>query len=35
MPDSREVLNRSVREWRIEFRHSTKCLEGWDQGHVT
>ena len=28
MPDAREELNRSVREWRIESRHSTKSLEG-------
>ena len=28
MPDPREELNRSVREWRIESRHSIKCLEG-------
>ena len=28
MPDAREELNRSVREGRIESRHSTKSLEG-------
>ena len=28
MPDAREELNRSEREWRIESRHSTKSLEG-------
>ena len=28
MPDAREELNRSVREWRIESRHSMKSLEG-------
>ena len=28
MPDAREELNRSVRYWRIESRHSIKCLEG-------
>ena len=28
MPDAREELNRSVREWRIESRHSIKSLEG-------
>ena len=28
IPDAREELNRSVREGRIESRHSTKCLEG-------
>ena len=28
MSDAREELNRSVREWRIEFRHSIKSLEG-------
>ena len=27
-PDAREELNRSVREWRIESRHSIKSLEG-------
>ena len=27
MPDAREELNRSVREGRIESRHSTKSLE--------
>ena len=27
MPDARE-LNRSVREWRIDSRHSIKSLEG-------
>ena len=28
MPDAREELNRSVREWRIEARHYIKSLEG-------
>ena len=28
IPDAREELNRSVREGRIESRHSTKSLEG-------
>ena len=28
MPDAREELNRSMREWRIESRHSIMCLEG-------
>ena len=28
MPDAREELNSSVREGRIESRHSTKSLEG-------
>ena len=28
MPDAREELNRTVREGRIEPRHSTKSLEG-------
>ena len=28
MPDAREELNRSVREGRIEYRHSIKRLEG-------
>ena len=28
MPDAREELNRSVREWRIESRRSIKSLEG-------
>ena len=28
MPDAREELNRSVRDGRIEFRHSIKSLEG-------
>ena len=28
MPDSREDLNRSVKEWKIESRHSIKSLEG-------
>ena len=27
MPDAREELNRSMREGRIEFRHSFKSLE--------
>ena len=27
MPDIREELNRSLREGRIESRHSTKSLE--------
>ena len=27
IPEAREELNRSVREWRIEFRHSIKSLE--------
>ena len=28
MPDAMEELSRSVREWRIESRHSIKSLEG-------
>ena len=28
MPDAREELNKSVRAWRIESRHSIKSLEG-------
>ena len=28
IPDAREELNRSVREWRIESRHSINSLEG-------
>ena len=28
IPDAREELNRSVRERRIDFRHSIKSLEG-------
>ena len=32
MPDAREELNRSVREGRIESRHSMKSL---DQVHMT
>ena len=28
MSDTREEINRSVREGRIESRHSTKSLEG-------
>ena len=28
MPDAREYLNGSVREWRIESRHSIKNLDG-------
>ena len=28
MPDAREELNRSVREGRIQYRHSIKSLEG-------
>ena len=28
IPDAREELNRSMREGRIEFIHSTKSLEG-------
>ena len=28
IPDAREELSRSVREGRIESRHSIKCLEG-------
>ena len=30
IPEAREELNRSVREGRIEHRHSTKSLEGMD-----
>ena len=32
MPDAREELNRSVREGRIESRHSIKSLEGIGSG---
>ena len=35
IPDSREELNRSVREGRIESRHSIKSLEGMGQVHMT
>ena len=28
MPDAREELNRSEREWRIESRHSINSVEG-------
>ena len=28
MPDARDELNISMREWKIESRHSIKCLEG-------
>ena len=28
MPDAREELNRSMREGRLESRHSIKSLEG-------
>ena len=28
MPDAREELNRSVREWIIEYKHSIKRMEG-------
>ena len=28
IPDAREKLNRSVREWKIESRHSIRSLEG-------
>ena len=35
MPDAREEFNRSVREGRIESRHSIKRLERWDQIHMT
>ena len=28
IPEAREELNRSVREWRIESRHSIKSLKG-------
>ena len=28
IPDAREELNRSLREGRIEYRHSNKSLEG-------
>ena len=28
MPDAREELNRSVREWRMESRHSIKSFNG-------
>ena len=28
IPEAREELNRSVREGKIEYRHSTKSLEG-------
>ena len=34
MPDAREELNRSVREGRIESRHSIKSLEGMGSGSV-
>ena len=34
IPDAREELNRSVREGRIESRHSIKSLEGmWSSSH--
>ena len=32
MPDAREELNRSVREWRMESWHSIKSLEGMESG---
>ena len=32
IPDAREELNRSVREGRIESRHSIKSLEGMGSG---
>ena len=35
MSDKREEINKSVREGRIESRHSIKSLEGMDQGHMT
>ena len=35
IPEAREELNRSVREGRIESRHSTKSLEGMGQVHMT
>ena len=35
MPDAREELSRSVKEERLEFRHSIKSLEGMDQVHMT
>ena len=34
-PDAREELNRSMREGRIESRHSIRGWKGWDQGHMT
>ena len=35
MPDAGEELNRSVKEGRIESKHSIKSLEGMGQGHMT
>ena len=35
IPDAREELNRSVREGRIESRHSITNLEGMGQVHMT
>ena len=32
MPDTREELNRSMREERIESRHSIRCYEGMGSG---
>ena len=35
IPDVREELNTSVREGRIESRHSIKSWMGWGQVHMT
>ena len=40
IPDAREELNRSVREGRIESRHSINSIllrvwKGWGQVHMT
>ena len=35
IPEAREELNRSVREVRIESRHSIRSLEGMGQDHMT
>ena len=34
VPDAREELNRSVREERIESRHSIKSLEGMESSSL-
>ena len=35
IPEAREELNRSVREGRIESRHSINNWKGWGQLHMT
>ena len=35
IPEASEELSTSVREGRIESRHSIKSLEAWGQVHMT